>query len=307
MMARFGYYLIRGLMRALGALPLGFHLACGRALGWFAGSVMRYRRDVVTVNLARSFPDKKYEELDLIRKRFYRHFGTLLSEAIWFCGCEGEKGGLRLKKEGIVRITNPETLNSLLEASDSLVILSAHTGNWELIGGLKSYSPDVPLRLGENDVHVVYKRLNNQVWEDVMKRNRIAPIVDKKAYDGLVESKTALRHILARRKEKKIFIFNTDQHPYQDAVPIEIGEFLHQPTTSMDAAAKLAVKFGLAVAYLSFRPAEKDGCWTMTFEPICQNASGADSTEIMKQYYQLLQRDLEAAPWNYLWTHKRWK
>lgn len=305
-MAKTGYYLIRGLMRALGALPLGFHRACGRALGWFAGSVLRYRRDTVMTNLARSFPDKKYEELDGIRKAFYRHFGTILGEAVWFCGCEGAKGGERLQKAGIVRMTNPETLNALMEQSPGLILLTAHSGNWELIGGFMSYSPDVPLRFGENDVHVIYKRLSSPVWDEVMRRDRIAPIVDKAAYDGLVESRDALRHILSRRGLHKLYTFITDQHPYQGTAAIDVGEFMHQPTTSMDGAAKLAAKAGLAVAYLSFLPAEKGG-WTMTFEPITDNAAGSDPADIMKTYYQLLQRDIEAVPWNYLWTHKRWK
>ena len=306
-MAKLGYYLIRGAMRALGALPLGFHLACGRALGWIAGSVLRYRRDVVDANLARSFPDKKYDELKQIRKDFYRHLGTVFCEAVWFCGCEGEKGGRRLQRERIVTMTNPETLNQLMERSPGLVVLTAHSGNWELFGGFMFYSPEVPLRFGENDVHVIYKRLTSPAWDAVMRRGRIAPIVDKPAYEGLVESRDALRHILQRRGQHKLYAFITDQHPYQGTAAIDVGEFMHQRTTSMDGAAKLAAKAGLGVAYLSFRPAEKDGCWTMTFEPLCENAAGADATEIMKTYYQLLQRDIEAAPWNYLWTHKRWK
>ncbi len=306
-MAKAGYWLIRGLMRALGALPLGFHLACGKALGWLAGSVLRYRRDVVTANLARSFPDKKYDELARIRKDFYRHLGTVFAESVWFCGCDGAEGGKRLQKEDIVRFTNPETLVSLYERSESIILLTAHTGNWELIGGFMFYSPDLSLPFGENDVHVIYKRLTSEAWDAVMRRNRISPIVDKPAYEGLVESRDALRHILSRRGQKKIYAFITDQHPYQGTAAIDVGEFMHQPTTSMDGAAKLAAKAGLAVAYMSFLPAEKEGRWTITFEPVCADASGADPGDIMREYYQLLQRDIEAVPWNYLWTHKRWK
>ena len=306
-MAKAGYWLIRGLMRALGALPLGFHLACGKALGWLAGSVLRYRRDVVTANLARSFPDKKYDELARIRKDFYRHLGTVFAESVWFCGCDGAEGGKRLQKEDIVRFTNPETLVSLYEQSESIILLTAHTGNWELIGGFMFYSPDLPLPFGENDVHVIYKRLTSEAWDAVMRRNRISPIVDKPAYEGLVESRDALRHILSRRGQKKIYAFITDQHPYQGTAAIDVGEFMHQPTTSMDGAAKLAAKAGLAVAYMSFLPAEKEGRWAITFEPVCADASGADPGDIMRKYYQLLQRDIEAVPWNYLWTHKRWK
>ena len=74
----------------------------------------------------------------------------------------------------------------------------------------------------------------------------------------------------------------------------------------MDGAAKLAVRLGLSVAYLRFLPAE-EGKWTMTLVPVCEDASASTPEEIMKKYYQLLQQDLEAVPWNYLWTHKRWK
>jgi lauroyl/myristoyl acyltransferase len=28
---------------------------------------------------------------------------------------------------------------------------------------------------------------------------------------------------------------------------------------------------------------------------------------VMNEYYKLLQRELEEEPWNYLWSHKRWK
>ena len=303
-MAKFGYLVTHGLMRALGALPLGFHLACGKALGWLAGSVLHYRRDVVTANLARSFPDKKYDELARIRKQFYRYLGTVLGEAVWFNGCDK---GRRLRESGIVTFTNPETLNDIYERSSSIVLLTAHSGNWELFGGFMFYSPDVPLVFRENDVHVIYKRLTSPVWDEVMKAGRITPIVDKEAYEGLVESRDALRHVLKRRGRKTIYAFITDQHPYQGTAAIDVGEFMHQPTTSMDGAAKLAVKEGMAVLYLSFRPAEEYGKWTVTFETICENAEGASTSEIMKSYYQRLQRDIEATPWNYLWTHKRWK
>ena len=302
-MARFGYHLVHGLMRALGALPLGFHLSCGKALGWLAGSVLRYRRDVVTANLARSFPDKKYEEIALIRKQFYRYLGTVFAEAVWFSGCDK---GKRLKESGIVRFTNGAELNNLFQRSESIMLLTAHSGNWELIGGFMSYFPDVEPVFTENDVHVIYKRLSSPVWDEVMKVNRITPIVDKPAYEGLIESSLAMRHVLSNRGKKKIYAFITNQHPYQGSGSVDVGQFMHQPTRSMDGAAKLAARLGLSVAYLSFMPAE-EGKWTMTLVPICEDASGSTPEDIMKKYYQLLQQDLEAVPWNYLWTHKRWK
>jgi len=45
----------------------------------------------------------------------------------------------------------------------------------------------------------------------------------------------------------------------------------------------------------------------MTAVPIAENASESTVSDIMTQYYKLLEEDLREQPWNYLWTHKRWK
>lgn len=297
------YHILRFVLRALGALPLPFHYACGKFLSWLAGSVLRYRRDVVMINLARSFPGKKYGELKQICKQFYTRFGEILAEAVWFGGCSNPE---RLKKAGIVRMTNPEELNRLYENSGSVFVLASHSGNWELFGGFASYSPEVPLSVDEMDVCVVFKRLSSEVWDRVMQENRKTPIVDKEHYEGEIESMSIMRYMINHRDQKKVYAFITDQHPYKGASRIEVGEFMHQPTKSLDGAAKLAAKFGMSVAYLTMVP-ESRGHYKMTFTTICENASEMSPEDIMKKYYELLQKDIEATPCNYLWTHKRWK
>ena len=86
-------------------------------LAWFLRSVLRYRSDVVTVNLCRSFPEKTYEEIQAIHKQFYRHLASVLKETVWFGRCRGEKGRKRLRDSHIVEIANPEELNRLYAGS----------------------------------------------------------------------------------------------------------------------------------------------------------------------------------------------
>ena len=40
---------------------------------------------------------------------------------------------------------------------------------------------------------------------------------------------------------------------------------------------------------------------------IARDASELAPGEVMDRYYALLQKDIEAQPSNYLWSHKRWK
>ncbi len=296
-----GCFLLRCLTRPLAILPLGFHRRCGKLIGKIACNILHYRRDVVMINLSRSFPDKKYDELRDIRKRTYAHFGKLVGEAIWFGGSLPS----RLKKSGVARITNAQMVNALYDEGRSVFVMGSHAGNWELFGGYRFYT-DEPFKYPERNMCVVYKKLSSPAWEIFMKKNRLSSVVDKKNYDGMIESYSLMRYVIRHRQEKMFYNVVTDQYPYSDSSKVDVGEFMHQPTWSMDGAPALAHKLGMAVLYLRMREME-DGNYEMTFVPICEDASQMEEKEILGRYYALLQEDLQEQPWNYLWTHKRWK
>ena len=299
---KINFALIKLLTRPVAILPLSFHRANGRFLGWLAGSVIRYRKDVVMTNLARSFPDKKYEELQEISKRFYRFFGTIVGEALWF---GASSNPARLVKSGIMTLENTELANSFLDKGKSVIVISAHTGNWELSGGFKSYC-NPPLHLPEHNFCVVYKQLSSRGWDLFMKWNRTRPVEDVKNYHGLVESNNILRYAYYNIHKGLMFTFITDQSPYGNSARVDVGEFMHQRTLSMIGAVSFAKHFELPVLYERCR-IDENGNYHKRFELICEDASQCDAKDMMTKYYGYLQEDLEAQPWNYLWTHKRWK
>ena len=299
-----GVILVGGFLRLLGRLPLGWHRWWGRRLGNFIGNTLHYRNDVVMANLSRSFPNKQYGELKQISKQFYRHFATTLTEMLWFGACRGEKGRQRLHKSHIVEFTNPEELNRLYAGAHQIMILQAHTGNWELIGGIKNYSYGVPIDLSPEAFAVTYNELSSHLWDRIMADNRTAPVQDQ-GFDGYVETNQVLRFALSKREQKFGYSFITDQFPYTYGTH-PVVDFMHQKTETMTGAAALACKLDMAVGYLRYRCRE-DGGYTMTIVPICEHAAGRDPLELMQQYFRLIQEDLEFQPWNYLWTHKRWK
>lgn len=301
-MVRLGTYLLSGFLRLLGLLPLKVHYAFGAFLSFLAEKVVRYRRSDVMINLSRSFPEKKYGELKKISHSFYRHFGDLLAEAVWFGGCRNPE---RLKKSGIVRILNPEVLNDYYEKSPSVMVMYSHCGNWELFGGIGSYS-DIPLCANADNLCVVYKRLSSKVWDIVMKENRCAPIGGGKNFNGYVESSDIVRYAFSHKDEKRLFNMNTDQSPYYNSGANVDIVFMHQKTKTMTGAAALASKFHMAVLYQNMRPLSR-GHYVMEFTPICPDASQMSPESIMKRYYELLEKDINNTPENYLWTHRRWK
>lgn len=301
-----GISIMKGIMRALSALPLGFHYACANFFSWLLKDVFRYRRDVVMTNLARSFPDKKYNELKDIADSFYKHFGRLLAETIWFGGCRNPE---RLHRQRLVEYADIDRFDEIYRSSKGIVALYSHFGNWELMGGCACYDyregGGLPEGLDPNDVVFVYKPLKSRMWDEIMRENRCAPVL-RLGYSSYISSEDFLRFALSNRHRNLIVNVNSDQSPYWNSTSDDTVEFMHQKTKTMLGGASIASKFGWCVLYSSLVPVGK-GHYEWRFTEITRDASSMTPHEIMQEYYKLLQADIEAYPWCYLWTHKRWK
>ncbi len=291
-------------MKLLALLPLKFHYFFGRCVAWIVAVPLRYRKDVVMINLARSFPDKKYKELVEIARKFYRHFGDIVAETFFFAGGGNKK---RLHDSHICELENADLLERLFKECPSVLIMNSHLGNWELTGGVTDYvyEPDkVSFEL--KDITVVYKELKSRFWDEVLGANRCAPVNPEDHCVCYVESKKIMRFVIQHRNEHRLYIFPTDQCPYKYAAAHQVDNFMHQPTLTMAGGAELAHKYGFAVVYMAFCKKEGYG-YKMSFKEICEDARELSPDEIMNRFYRNLEEDINAQPDNYLWTHKRWK
>ena len=290
-------------MVALSKLPLRFHYFMADILAWLLRKVLRYRYSTVMINLSRSFPNKKYKEIDRIAKDFYKHMGEIFAEAIWFGGSSYK----RLYDSGIVTVMNPEELNELFLSTPSMTVLSTHCGNWELMGGFLGYRTlsGEKVAICEEDIRVVYKKLSSPVSDEVFKRNRVAPL-ERVGTSCEIESMNILRHAVSNREKRLVYIYPTDQAPYWKAAKHPIGEFMHQQTNVMLGSVGAACKMSHSVMYMKMRRVER-GRYEMTLIPICRNASEMTPEQIMRKYYDLLEQEINETPHNWLWTHKRWK
>jgi len=293
------------LFRPIQRLPLGFHYFWGRCFSWLCEKLVRYRRDDVMINLARSFPGKNYWELYAIAHQFYGHLGEIFAEAIWFGGNHHRPG--RCHRQKIVESVNGEELFEAFKLNPNVMLLDSHFGNWELTGAFfesfyDKYENNVPIK--EDNICPVYKRLSNRFWDEFFHANRTACQSDD--YDGYTESLQVMRFAVRHRNDVMLYIFPTDQFPYGNAARCDIPSFMNQPTKAMIGGASLAHKIGMPVFYQSVDRVER-GRYVQTFKKICDDASKLEPAQVMERYYALLQEDIERNPSNYLWTHRRWK
>ena len=298
-MKRIQVAMIRGFILLLSKLPLSWLYRIGGAFAWVAHKVFHYRQDVIMTNLARSFPEMYYWDLDVVVKDFYRHFGDMIAETIWFGGSDFE----RIRRQKLCTIANPEVINEAFENSPGVVILNSHCGNWEIMGGLCKYNYDEanPLKFSEKDLYVVYKKLTNEAMDEVLKRNRKNCIPE---YDGMLEASQILRAALKNKDRKCIYLCNSDQHPYVGR--FYLGEFMNQPTLAMKGIVGVAHKMNMSVVYM--RMVHKcRGSYEISFRTLCDDASKHEPEEIVRAYYRELEQEIRETPHNWLWSHKRWK
>ena len=293
--------IVRGLISLVGKLPLHVLYRLGDAVAWFMRSVMSYRKGVIYTNIARAFPTKTYDEVNVIADEYYTRLGNLVAETIWFGGCNGRKGGKRIRKQHIYEYVNPEVL---IEANRErgVMAMKSHCGNWELLGGIHEYSYGLDLHeyIDQNNFYVAYRAMYSKVSDKVFYENRRAPLPD---YPGLLEDTKFLRHAVAHRKDKPIYVLNADQYPY--VACHYVGKFLSQPTDGMLGGFAMAAKLGFAVLYMREERVSR-GHYRLTFEVITENAAGQDPEMLMRRYYDLLEADIRKDPVNWLWSHKRW-
>lgn len=294
----FGAKIVRGLMRLVGSLPLGFHYACARVIAWFLYSVMHYRRDVVMINVSRSFPDKKYDEIKKIVKASYLHMADIIVEAIWFGACSPE----RIKKQNVAHLEGFEEVEQSYKTSPGIVVLNSHLGNWEMTAGILEFAQR-PTVIDTVHCKVVYKALKSKTWDQVMADNRCRFDFTT---DNVVESSNVLRYAITHKAEKMVYIFPTDQYPYKNASAQHVDDFMHQKTVAITGGAAVAKMLSMSVFILNIQK-ERRGHYAFRFVKLCDDASQYTPVQIMNMYYAELQKAIEECPENYLWTHKRWK
>lgn len=293
----------RALIVFVSWFPLKFHYFMGDILAWIAKNVIRYRTDVVMVNLSRAFPDRKYKGIRKIYDEYYTHFGEMVAETLWF----GGSSYARLRRNGIVKVMNVSETNRIYSECRSMTVLSTHCGNWELLGGLLGYETDSgeKLIIKEKDITVVYKKLASEVSDKVFALNRVAPL-EEVGTECEVESRNVLRYAIRHAGERRMYIYPTDQSPYSNTGRHMIGDFMSQPTYAMMGSVGVACKMAHAVMYMKMKRVRR-GYYEMSLVPICEDASKMSPETIMRKYYDLLEEEIRETPANWLWSHKRWK
>ncbi|HTC52560.1 MAG TPA: lysophospholipid acyltransferase family protein [Steroidobacteraceae bacterium] len=272
-------------LRMLSRLPLWFLYALAALAVWVMRRVVRHRGATVRTNIERSFPHLPLHQRRAIEHGYYRNLSQVLAEVLKMGTMQ--RGDLQRR----VRYSNPQLLRDLTAAGHSVLLLCAHQCNWEWQLLALSGQLQVP-------VQAAYKPLRGALGERLMRtlRSRFGA--------ELVPAKELLGTLLKRR-DARIIAMVADQAPVSSDFKHWTG-FLEQATAFYMGPEKIAQATRFAVIFAGMRRIAR-GHYEVLCEPLAAAGERASAGQITERYARAVERQVIAAPADWLWSHRRWK
>jgi KDO2-lipid IV(A) lauroyltransferase len=283
--------ILYSLIMALGSLVRNISrknsTAIAHLLGDFVYHTLKTRRTLVTKNLALTFPQKSSSAINAIASRVYRNQAENIIEMLRLPMIKTAEDAAKL-----IDVDAGNFLSKTIGQKKGGVLVSAHFGNWELLG--------LCCGLLVAPITIVVKPLKNpqidrqiNAWR-TMHGNRIV-------YDWL-----ALREGLRTIRNGGIVVMLGDQ---SDPGGSFFTEFLGRRTSVFLGPAWLALKAGVPL-FVGMCHRTGDGRYKVENEEIEFGDLGttkADAEELVRRYTKVLERYIYQYPEEWFWLHNRWK
>lgn len=279
------YYLLLALLYPVSLLPLWMLYGVSNLAFRIIYDLMGYRKEVVRDNMRHAFPEKSAEEIEAIMKRFYKGFCDQWIETLKL---------VSISRRQLKRRTscNWEELQKLHAEGRNGYILTGHIFNWEWANAaIALYAPQ--------HYACVYLPLSSKGFDRLMRRIRTrtgARMISMKALKGGFKELQGGPYLLS---------LAADQNP----AVVETAEwisFMHRDAPFFRGPDQMPRRAKAAVLLGGIRRVKR-GHYEFSLTRIADDASTLEAGVILREYVRNLERQLEAQPDNYLWSHRRWK
>ncbi len=255
--------------------------------------VIRYRRKVVARNLQLVFPYKSKSERKQIERAFYLYFCDMLMEILF------GRNFTAKQMRRFVTLHESDQMQADCAKYGGCFIMMGHFMNWEWISALSNQ-----LCEDGRDFGVVYRRLTNAYFDDLMQRLR------NKKGGFVIEMGQLLRVMISHKNMPDsnpiYYAMLADQRPRKQAKAKQYWTtLLGQEVGMMTGSEQLAMKFEYPV-YYAYLYSTKRGFYEASFISIYDPKEGnLPVGEITERFTRQLEKNIIRQPERWLWTHNR--
>ena len=288
------YAAFRVAWAVLGAVPLPVLRAVLEAVGRTAWLVDRHHRDVVDENLRTAFPEWGATRRRVVERQAFANWGRIAAEIVHF--------------EPLARDYNSRhALGSLEELADKLLargrgllVLTAHTGNFELLARLWG-------RATGREIAVFHRMLSNRRIDAFLKKERGACSFRVVGRGG------AVREALRILQAGGVFVVPLDQNQLPGR-----GIFVDlfgRPACTSTLLARLALATGAPVlpVFAAWKGEQTLALVGHTIETPVEGktlrgtARDAAIRKLTADYTAEIEKVVRSYPEQWNWAHRRWK
>jgi len=269
-------------------LPLSVVRKMGRGLGRFVYVRIGYRKEVTLNNLRRAFPEKSETELIGIARGAFENIGISLLELAWFP---------RMTRQEILeemRFDNPGILKNAYEKGKGVICLTAHFGNWELLGQALAVRFQYPLS------GLAKTQSNRLVNEQINRRRKLFGT-------KVIPMETSLRELIRALGDGEMVMIAADQAAPKENVPME---FFGTMVPTHTGPAALSLRMGSAIVAI-FAVRSSDGSYDAHLIEVpsedLEGHTDKNVVELTRRHVKITENIIRQYPDQWLWMHKRWK
>lgn len=238
-------------------------------------------------NLKNAFPEKTETELLKIQKEFFKHFCDIIFETV--------KNATISKQELMKRCSFTDNAKKIFNEyntkKQSIIAVIGHCGNWEW--SALSYQAHFNQKLLG-----AYHPLTNKIFDDFVYKLR-------SRFGGIIVSMKEFYPFLLNNKDKNFTIgLIADQSPPPEGA-LWVN-FLNQETAVFSGPEKIATKFNFPVVYVHVTKIKR-GYYLCDVKNVVELPKDCTPHEITQKHVKLLEENIKEQPFNWLWSHKRWK
>lgn len=283
------YVCVRILLLGLKVLPLWFAARLGRMLGALLFRLAGGERRKTLRNIRTAFPAGLSEEqVKGLGLAVWTRLGQTVFETARWLGRPREKITAQT-----ARILGWEHLERALSKKKGAFIVTAHLGNWELLGGTLS---------SRHPISAVAQKLYDPRFDRIVTDFR-----EKSLQVSMIKRGMALRGILEALRENRLVMVLCDQDTGKDGLFVP---FFGKAAWTQSGTARVALKTGTPLVP-AFMVRGTDGRFELRVEPEISPVSTGDLEkdvlEITRRYTEVIEAYVRAYPDQWAWMHERWK
>jgi len=261
--------------------------ALGEKIGITIGPVFRSKK-IINKNINFAFPNINSFDKEKIIKGMWSNYGRTFAEYVFL-----NKFSKNSPKK-LVSIQGKDILDEIKEKNESVVFVSGHFANFELMA----------MQLSNHGINLsaIYRPLNNIFLNPLMEYLRIKYICPSQIKKG----RAGMREILKKIQERHSIALMIDQRVTEGEKVL----FFNQPAYTTTIPAQIALKFSSKIVPISLKRIS-DVKFNMVVEkPIYVQRSenqNKDILDISIKLNSVMENMIKNNPDQWIWSHNRWK